>query len=357
MQKVVQMKCRKILSFLLLLSLSLTLIACDKQPGQITPRTKQYYEYFDTVSVIFSYADETDEEFESHTAIVRDVLSEYHKLFDIYYEYSGINNLKTVNKNAGKEPVKVDEKMIDFLLYAKEIYTLTDGETNIAMGSVLKLWHDCREEAEFYPDRASVPTEEELTRAAEHINIDDLVIDTENSTVYLRDPNMRLDVGAIGKGYATERAREALVELDVSSYVLNIGGNISAIGEKPDGKGWKTSVTNPDRESDEPYVVSVDLRDTACVTSGNYERYYTVGGVRYHHIIDKDTLMPSEHFASVTVFTKDSALADALSTALFSTSYEDGLSLVNEIGDVDVLWVTNDGSMYMTDGVREIIIE
>ena len=222
--------------FSLLLSLSFILLLCScglADPRPIKTQSKQYYEYFDTVSAIYSYLGDTEEEFAANCAVVSSVLGEYHKLFDIYYEYSEINNLRTVNRNAGKAPVKVDGKLIDFLLYAKEIYALTDGETNIAMGSVLKLWHDCREDAFDNPSAAVIPTDAELLEAAAHTDINNLIIDEENSTVYLADPNMRLDVGALGKGYATERAREALVARGVTSYVLNIGGNISAIGEKP----------------------------------------------------------------------------------------------------------------------------
>ena len=162
---------------------------------------------------------------------------------------------------------------------------------------------------------------------------------------------MRLDVGAIGKGYAAEMAKDFLIEKGVSSYVLNIGGNICAIGEKTNGNGWITGITNPDKTSEEAFVCRVVIRDISLVTSGNYERYYVVNGVNYHHIIDPETLMPANYFSSVSIFAEDSGLADALSTALFCMSYEDGKALAESLG-VDVIWVKENGEVLMTDGIE-----
>ncbi len=314
-------------------------------------QAKSFYEFFDTVSTVISYAGDGSEVFAANAEAVSSLLGEYHKLFDIYYEYSGINNLKTVNENAGMAPVKVDKKLIDFLVYAKSVYTLTGGATNVSMGSVLSLWHDERENATLSPESARLPSADNLTNAAKHTDINNLIIDEENCTVFLSDPDMSLDVGALGKGYATERAAEMLISRGVTSYVLNVGGNIRAIGEKVSGQGWITGITNPDKTSDEAFVCKVIIKNVSLVTSGDYERYYTVNGTRYHHIIDPETNMPSEYFSSVSVFTLDSGLADALSTALFCMSYEEGKALAASIGGVDVIWVTKNGDMHHTDGV------
>ena len=341
---------KRIISFLMCLTfLLLPLTSCkEKKP---TTQAKSYYEYFDTVSTILSYTGDSEEEFtENHEAVAK-LLGEYHKLFDIYYEYSGVNNLKTVNKNAGIAPVEVDERLIDFLLVCKEMYTLTDGKTNIAMGAVLKLWHDCRTDASSNPSGAKIPNLEELEDAALHCDISNLIIDTEANTVYIQDPRMQLDVGAIGKGYATERAAELLMDKAVTGYVLNIGGNIRAIGSKPDGSGWETGITHPNKSSDERFIRKVSIKNISLVTSGDYERYYTVGGVKYHHIIDPETLMPSEYFSSVSVFAKDSGLADALSTALFCMSYEEGMALVNSLEGVEVIWVDRQYNVKHTNGI------
>ena len=339
------------------LGLLVVLAGCPNSALKEEPKDPQgmmYFSFFDTVSYVYSYAGDPQEDFAANCAEVSAILEEYHSLFDIYYEHSSVTNLKTINDNAGKEPLKVDQKLIDFLLYAKELYTLTNGEMNVMMGSVLSLWHDCREAASAGTG-ASIPDADALSEAALHTSISLLEIDEQNGTVRITDPNARIDVGALGKGYATEKAAEYLMAKGVDSYVLNIGGNIRIIGHKQDGSGWGTGIKNP--QSPSQYALKLTIANTSCVTSGDYERYFVVDGVKYHHVIDKDTLMPASYFSSVTIITPNSALADALSTALFSMSYEDGLALVNRIGNVEVLWITADGTQYQTPGLAQLILE
>ena len=347
---------RRILGLVICIPLLLCIFSsCDlfeKETVEPAKQARSFYDYFNTMCTVISYKGDSGAEFDSNCNAINSLLNDYHKLFDIYYEYAGINNLKTVNKNAGISPVKVDKRLIDFLLYAKEVYTLTNGKTNIAMGSVLKLWHNEREIGLDDPQSAKLPDSNALKEAAKHTDINALIINEEECTVYLSDPKMSLDVGALGKGYATEKAAELLLERGVSSYVLNFGGNIRAIGTKVSGEGWITGITNPDKESGESFVCRVVIKDISLVTSGDYERYYVVDGKKYHHVIDPDTNMPAGYFSSVSIFTCDSGLADALSTALFCMSYEDGLALVKKIGGIDVIWVTVDGTVKMTDGVE-----
>ena len=343
--------------WLLLAAIAVPLLAGCSAPDvtaqtQTENKGKSYFTYFDTVSYVYSYAGDSAEQFDERSAEVSDILGEYHRLFDIYHEYSGVNNLCTLNLNAGGKAIKVDPKLIDFLLYARELYEATNGEMNIMMGSVLRIWHDLRDAAVDDPQSARLPTDEELAAAALHTDFSLLEIDRENSTVRITDPDAAVDVGALGKGYATEMAARALEAEGVTSYVLNVGGNIRIIGTKPDGTGWVTGVKDPQDTSE--FAIKLRLADTSCVTSGVYERYYTVDGVRYHHIIDEDTLYPAQYFTSLTVVTKNSALADALSTALFCMPYEDGLALAEKLG-VDVLWIFPDGEMKYTPGIEKMI--
>ena len=316
---------------------------------------KSFFEFFDTVSYVYSYAGDGTDALDENCNVVADILSEYHKLFDIYYEYSGINNLCTVNKQAGGDPIEVDQKLIDFLMYAKELYTLTNGKMNIMMGSVLKLWHDERTIAGTNPQSAKIPTEDALNEAAKYVGFEFLEINDENNTVRITDKNARIDVGALGKGYATEKAAQALIERGVEHYVLNIGGNIRIIGTKVNGEGWKTGIKNPQNPNYE-YSAYLNLANTSCVTSGDYERYFTVNGVKYHHIIDGETNMPAAYFSSITVICTDSGLADALSTALFCMSYEDGLKLVESLDGVGALWITRDGEVKISDSIKNLVI-
>ena len=182
-----------------------------------------------------------------------------------------------------------------------------------------------------------------------------MIIDKEAKTVYISDAEASIDVGAIAKGYAAERLADKLRTLGADSMAINAGGNIVTIGVKPDGSNWVTGITNPDKASEKRLICKVEIGEIALVTSGNYERYFVCDNVKYNHIIDPKTLMPSNYFASVSIFAKDSGMADALSTALFCMTYEEGLALVKEIGDVEVLWIDNEGNMTYTDGLKDAI--
>jgi thiamine biosynthesis lipoprotein len=211
------------------------------------------------------------------------------------------------------------------------------------MGAVLSLWHDAREAGNY------IPSPEALAEASLHVSFDSLEIDENNNTVRITDKDARIDVGALGKGYATEMAARHLESKGATSYVLNIGGNIRTIGTKPDGSGWGTGIKDP-KDPNANFIKKITISDISCVTSGDYERYFTVNKKKYHHIIDKDTLMPAEYFSSITILTKNSGLADALSTALFCMSYEDGMKLLESFENVDVLWVYPNGETKMTEG-------
>jgi len=336
------------------LMLSALMAGCAAAPEKVEPKGMVYFNYFDTVSYVYCYINDSAEQFESCSADVAVILEEYHQLFDIYNEYTGINNLCTLNKNAGGEAIKVDEKLIDFLVYAKSLCEKTDGHMNVMMGAVLRLWHDCREAAAEDRENAFVPDMAALEKANEHTSIELLEIDEENCTVRISDPEASIDVGALGKGYAIERAADFLRAEGKEGYVLNVGGNIRIIGTKPDGSGWVTGIKNP--KDPGTLAININIADTSCVTSGSYERFFIADGKKYHHIIDPDTLFPAEYFDSVTVITPDSGVADCLSTALFCMSYEDGLKLLESFG-AQALWILPNGEKLYSPGMEQLVIK
>ena len=231
---------RQTAAILLLCLFASIFVGCKKEEqGKIENNSIVFYDYFDTITQITDYSGKGKESFDSAVMAIESLLDYYHKVFDIYHEYGGMNNLATVNKKAGVEPVRVDKSLIDFLEYARDLYYLTDGNVNIAMGSVLSIWHKYREIG------VEIPTEHELTEANLHTDIANMIIDRANSTVYLADSEMSLDVGAIAKGYACEKIASSLESAGYSSYVLDLGGNLRAIGHKPDGSTWRTAVRNP----------------------------------------------------------------------------------------------------------------
>lgn len=333
--------------------LMLCLLAVYYQGGmQLARYTATFFDVFDTKTDVIGYS-KSEEKFTEQVLLLKEKLQHYHKLYDIYNDYEGINNIKTINDYAGIEPVKVDEEIIDLLLFSKEMYEQTNGQINVAMGSVLKIWHDYRDAGSYDPQNASLPPMEELLAAAEHIDINRMIIDKEASTVYLPDPEMSIDVGSIGKGYAVQRVGEYAREIGMESVLLNVGGNTCAVGSKFDGSDWKVGIQNPDLDSAEAYKETVQISDACVVTSGNYQRYYIVDEVKYCHIIDGDTLMPADYFASVSIITDDSGKADALSTSVFNMSYEDGLAFINSLESVEAMWILHDGSVRYSDNFEQ----
>lgn len=343
---------KKLISFGILVSILCCMFfaSCKREPV-MQKFSKHYFDYFDTATTIIGYAP-SQEEFDGVLRKIEAELESYHKLYNIYDSFDSINNLKTINDQKNSQPVKVDRKIIDLIKFAKEVNTLTGGKTNIALGSVLSIWHAHRVNGMNNPQNASLPKMPLLEMADSHTNIQDVIIDEQSLTVTLKDKNMSLDVGALAKGYAAERIAETLKSELVGGYMLNLGGNIVCSGIRPDGEGWSIGIENPDREdSERAHIEYVKLYDGDClVTSGSYQRFYTVNGKNYHHIINPDTLMPSENFSSVSVICKDSGLADALSTALFCMSYEEGERLVESLDGVEALWVDNSGKLYYSKG-------
>lgn len=340
-----------------MLSVILVVLCCScSQLGSGKQRfSASFLDLFDTASTVIAY-DTSESDFNEHYEQFYQKLAEYDKLYDIYNSYDGMNNLCTLNSEAKDGPVKVDERIIDLLEYCEYVYELSDGKTNVCFGSVLSLWHDCREHAEADPETATLPDMKELEDAAEHTSFDSLVIDRENSTVYFADPQLKLDVGAVAKGFAVQEVCEWAKNNIWTSAAISIGGNVCTFGFKEDdGKTpWNIGIENPDEKSDD-YLVNVHISDLSVVTSGNYQRYFMVDGKKYCHIIDPDTLMPGDYVISVSVICDDSALGDALSTTLFNMSVEDGKNLIESMDGVEAVWVDKEYNTIYSSGFENYI--
>lgn len=298
---------------------------------------------FDTVTTIVGYAD-SEEAFRTTAQKIHDDLLVYHQLYDIYHEYPGIANLKTVNDHAGQEPVEVDEKIIGLLEFCKKMERETNGMVNAAMGSVLSIWHEERMAGLDDPANARLPEPQALQAAAAHTSFEDVIIDEIASTVCLADSEMRLDVGAVAKGYAVEQVCQNAPE----GLLISVGGNVCSTGPKPDGTSWVVGLENPDGGA---YLHTVYHDYGAVVTSGDYQRYYMVDGEPYHHIIDPGTLMPGDRWRAVSVLCEDSGVADALSTALFLLPQAEGQKLLEQF-DAQALWLGLDGNEYFSPGLE-----
>ena len=300
-----------------------------------------YWDVFDTVTTVSGYA-AVQAEFDAAAREIHDALLEYHRLYNIYESYDGLRNLKTVNDQAGIGPVPVDERILSLLQFAQTAWTETGSRVNAAMGSVLAHWHDAREQALEDPDRAALPDRSALEEAALHTDLSALELDLEAGTAFLTDPDMALDVGALAKGYAVEQVAAAAPD----HFLISVGGNVCATGPKPDGTPWTVAVENPDGGD---FLKLLYAEDRSVVTSGDYQRFFELDGVRYHHIIDPDTLEPAAYWRSVTVVADSSAAADCLSTALFTLPQAEGQRLLDQWG-AEALWIGRDGAQVMSPG-------
>lgn len=329
---------------------------------------------FDTVFTLLGFA-HSQEEFDSYFTSMQDLILYYHQLFDKYNNYEGINNIKTINDNAGIEPVQVDPVIIELLLLSKEWYEKTDGYLDITIGSVLTVWHNYRDIGEALNqdgEYGPIPTMEELKEAAQYTGWEYVEINEENSTVFITNPKVSIDVGAVAKGFAVEKIAVALEEQGLEYGVINGGGNVRTINSKPNNESWNIGITEPDALFETNIDVIRLFTTNSVVTSGDYQRYYiAVNGERMHHIINPFTLMPTQTIRAVSVITEDSGIADALSTYFSIATYEEGVAMVKRLQiemDIEVVWLMDqpqeeqegilffylDGFyVYMTSGLKE----
>ena len=349
---------KKVLSLMLACVMAVaTLTGCSPKYEKFSEMMITQH-YFNTIITVISYQP-SQEKFDEMIDYIDSEMDRLNKLYDIYNNYKGINNIKTINDNAGVAPVEVDQDIIDLLLFSKEWHEKSGGRLNIAMGSVLKVWHDTRE-AYDNGDAVKLPDMDLLKEKAQHIDINCLEIDTENNTVFITDPDMRLDVGAVAKGYATELIGDALAE-KYDNFLISSGGNIRAHGApKDDRERWGIAIENP--MVDENWQViggNIDMAyyntDMSLVCSGGYQRYMIIDGQRYHHLVDPSTLKPEEVYRGVAILCEDSGMADALSTTLFLMSPDQAMQFIETIPDADCVLVEMDGTRHQSSGTDKYL--
>jgi thiamine biosynthesis lipoprotein len=332
-------------------------------PGTAGKYTRSFATSFDTVITLVAYT-ASEAEFIRYADAAEALFLELHQLFDIYHEYPGLTNLMSVNRHAGQGPLKVDPRILDLIEFYQQHDPLAPGQVNAALGPVLAIWHDHRLAAA--NGDATVPDLTELQAAARHTDPSVIRINRADSTLELTDPQASLDVGAVAKGYATELVARRLLTMGLKSGIISAGGsNIRLIGRPadPTRSSFAVGIQNPFLAEAPPDAQSladisadiIETDDTSIATSGDYQRYYSVDGIQYHHLIDPTTLMPAHYQRAVTIMTPDSALADYLSTAVFLLPYATGRQLVESLPDCEALWIFQDGSLAATDGMEAVL--
>lgn len=332
------------LFLLMILTASFCLSCADGNAERVIEgkQSVTFTDVFDTVSE-FTVYNVSEQTFREASDAVHNELLRLHRLFDIYTAPAEgktgakFSTLYEINGRTYDPERFLHPDLYSLLLNTSGFWRETGGKLNCAMGSVLSLWHACLE------GKTDVPSPESLKDASAHTGFDSVRLN--DGKVVLSDDRVRFDFGAVAKGYAAESAAGIAKGKGCTQFSLNLGGNVLLSGEKPTGK-WTIGIQNPFGEG---IFTKVKVKDCSVVTSGNYQRYREIGGVRYHHIIDPDTCMPAGYYDSVTVICASSLTADMLSTALFCMSEDSGRELAKKY-EADVLWIYPDGTAARTEG-------
>ncbi len=320
---------RKAIAFLLALLLLFAAAGCETQPKAL-----QRTDYLlDTVVTLTLY--------DAAEADLDAAFKEIRRLGDLLDAYDPFSDLGWLQAAAGLKPVAVAPETMELLIFAKDMYERTGGYLDVTVGPLIDLW-DIRNGGHY-------PATEELSAALGLRGMDDLVLDETAGTAYLARPGMRLDLGALAKGYIADKVKELLLSRGVKSAVLDLGRNILLIGEKPGGDPFSIGVQSPSSSGELLRVLS--LRDKSLVTSGTYERYFEHEGRRYHHVLDPFTGFPADRdLAAVTILSDSSLWGDALSTACLLLGVEEGMKLVDSIPQAEALFVRADGAVVTSAG-------
>ncbi|MFK7949851.1 MAG: FAD:protein FMN transferase [Saprospiraceae bacterium] len=248
-----------------------------------------------------------------------------------------------INKYAGIKPVKVDKELFNLINRAITISILTDGAFDISYASMDRIW-------KFDGSMTAMPSEEEIHNSVTKVGYENIILDKDNTTVFLKIEGMKIGFGGIGKGYAADKARDLLISKGVTSGIINASGDMNTWGKQPDGKEWKVAITNPLNKN--KVFALLPISDNAVVTSGNYEKYVNFNGIRYTHIIDPRTGYPSSGIISVTVFAPKAELADALATSVFVMGKEVGLDRINQLPNIECIIIDDEGNIIKSKNIE-----
>jgi len=255
------------------------------------------------------------------------------------------SEIDKINLAAGVEPVKVSADIYELVALGKEHSTHADGTFDISIGPLTSLWH-------IGYDDARKPEQAEIDAVLSFIDYNKIELNNEEQTVFLKEKGMKLDLGAIAKGFITDEVKEVMQEHDVKSAIIDLGGNIFVIGTNSNGDKWNVGIQDPFSPRGET-VGKLKAKDQSIVTSGVYERFLEVDGVKYHHLLNpKDGYPFMNDIAGVSIITDRSVDGDALSTAVFSKGLKDGMEYIESIKGAEAIFISNDKKVYTTRGLK-----
>jgi len=276
------------------------------------------------------------------TAKALERISDIENKMSVNIETSEISKL---NSKAGISGEKLSADTYSVIEKSVQYSKLTEGALDATIEPIVKLWG-------IGTDKERVPLKNEIQDKLKLVDYKDILLDKKNSTVQLRKAGQAIDLGAIAKGYTADEIKKVLLDNKISSALINLGGNVFAMGSKLDGADWNIGIQNP-LDTRGKYLGTISVADKSMVTSGNYERFFIVDGKRYHHIFDPKTGYPSQTgVISTTIISDKSIDGDALSTSTYIMGLEKGLKLIEAIKGVDAIFITEDKKVYVTKGLK-----
>ena len=271
-------------------------------------------------------------------------IQEIQRIEALFTTYNNESQTNLINSNAGIEPVKVDEEVFNLIQRSLHISKITQGAFDISYGSIDKsLWN-------FDKTMTSLPSPETAKKMVHLINYNNIILDTQKQTIYLKEKGMRIGFGGIGKGYAAEMAKKILVKNQVKSGIINASGDLTAWGFQPNGKPWTIGIANPDMPNDA--FSYLEISDKAIATSGNYEKFITIDGKKYSHTIDPKKGLPITGIKSVTVISNNAEFADAMATPIAVMGIEKGLFLVNQLPNLHCIVIDENNKIYTSKNIH-----
>lgn len=250
--------------------------------------------------------------------------------------------ISEINRNAGKKAIKVDDEVFELVQRAIKISKLTNGAFDISYASMDKIW-------KFDGSMKEMPSPEAIKKSVEKIGYHNIILDENQKTIFLKLEGMKLGLGGIGQGYIADKVKALLQSKGCSSGIVNVSGDINTWGKQLDGKPWTIGIINPMNKN--KVFATFPIEDSAVETSGSYEKFVMFNGIRYSHIIDPRTGYPATGIVSVSVFAKQTEVADALATGIFVLGVEVGLDLVNQLKGIQCIIVDDKGKIHTSKGI------
>ncbi|QCX01681.1 FAD:protein FMN transferase [Aggregatimonas sangjinii] len=274
---------------------------------------------------------------------IDDAVKEMNRIEQLISSWDPESQTSEINRNSGKKPVAVDEELYRLVERAIGISKLTDGAFDITYAAMDNIW-------KFDGSMTEMPSKEQIKKSVAKVGYQNIILDEKNLSVFLKKAGMKIGFGAIGKGYAADKAKALLMEKGVISGIINASGDMNVWGKQPNGEAWKVAITNP-LDKTKAFGL-LPITDGAVVTSGNYEKFVTFNSKRYSHIIDPRTGYPSSGIVSVTVFAPKAELADALATSIFVMGKETGINRIEQLPKVECIIIDDQGNITKSKHIK-----